>query len=1099
MKKGSALLIVLGMVAFMVVSAVGFSMYMRASRAPSGYLRRNIAAKYIVKAALARAIGELEGDFNTIPGWGPQRFYGIHDDPFPGINLDATERSSANGSQNGDYWMGRVFMPFGATNREDTVSTLTLEALAYLPPALIDDVRRLSRFTRTAIWRQLPYSAGRYAYCAVNVSDLFDINRLRANVPRNSGAERITLATLCMDGGGSINTGDASALDAVLDNVDNLGVLENPVPFVSLADFNLVAGAGSPWAPFMSVVGTGGGAILTPGDWRQANAMFITDTWFPPTNTADNAVLDLASNAQPFNSDWTARSLLEVEGKLNGNVSDLYIKNLGTGISCLYDYLDSDSKPISLALPTTEAVPMVVGVGAPTGLQPSFGDIGNAIEATVDGIEGYIYGDATDADSPPPRKKSSAIRAKRTLKLFGLTSFGSRAVVKVVVANPFKRLVRTGRAKTFSVRGLMRAWLAPDGMGCRPGNENIYPSKALWENGSLKNGGLSHNGVATFLSDTQTLTFSDPATSADAVKDVTLQFASLDVEMPLWYNVTESDPNSSADPEAAIYKYVDTATIKDSYNEGPYKSLGDLKDRKNGDAYSALCPLTTDGAIEDGWKTQADGAKFDTAKPYSAESDKAGVTPFAAGSDSYRLYAALWIQVLDENNNVVDMAPACLADDNEWLDAGLPENGAMFRLCGDISPTLGFTSATSAKFSDIETTLGQPLSFDQYQALYAVDPRYNFAPEDWFAKSGDPSASDWLDQITPILGKNGRDHDIFMFVSDQEYLQSIGELQYLPVLADMDGTASAPPVSNYSPDFHGGRLSANTGPTTGNFANNGRFWKTYSAYPVGDEASGTFYPVGTALPVRNPYYMRNPGGSEHVTVRSGASGFKVNPFSTDDRVLDAALVCTPFDWYVASTNTNQAQSGGRKNNIAGDYMKLNDLVSSYSFAENNGLAKITRNEFAAITDEIKDSFADAAESGERDWTKAWDDLAWQNAYTGDNNKTFLGAALSEPLHGVDRKYLYSFWRECFDNRQQLFLIFARAEPTAIGGGGASGVGAQLGGRAVALVWRDPEPQEGMSGRPSRSSFGSIQNFLDQSGSSQHPPHRTRVLFYHQFE
>ena len=40
MKRGSALLVVLGMVAFMVVSAVAFSAYMRASRLPNSYLRR---------------------------------------------------------------------------------------------------------------------------------------------------------------------------------------------------------------------------------------------------------------------------------------------------------------------------------------------------------------------------------------------------------------------------------------------------------------------------------------------------------------------------------------------------------------------------------------------------------------------------------------------------------------------------------------------------------------------------------------------------------------------------------------------------------------------------------------------------------------------------------------------------------------------------------------------------------------------------------------------------------------------------------------------------------------------------------------------------
>ena len=61
MRKGSALLIVLGMLSFMVVSAVSFSIYMRQSRLPSSYLRRNMAARYLVRAALSRALDELEG------------------------------------------------------------------------------------------------------------------------------------------------------------------------------------------------------------------------------------------------------------------------------------------------------------------------------------------------------------------------------------------------------------------------------------------------------------------------------------------------------------------------------------------------------------------------------------------------------------------------------------------------------------------------------------------------------------------------------------------------------------------------------------------------------------------------------------------------------------------------------------------------------------------------------------------------------------------------------------------------------------------------------------------------------------------------------
>ena len=174
MKRGSALLIVLGMLSFMVVSAVGFSIYMRTSRVPSSYLRRNIAARYLVRAALAKAIEELEGEVNTAPNWGkaklgetdaPRKFYGIYDDPFPGVVLnDSSARTSQNGMQNGDYWPSRVFTPFGRVqNTEATVATLTLEALAYLPPAIVDEVRLQSRLTRTAAWRSLPYDAGRYA------------------------------------------------------------------------------------------------------------------------------------------------------------------------------------------------------------------------------------------------------------------------------------------------------------------------------------------------------------------------------------------------------------------------------------------------------------------------------------------------------------------------------------------------------------------------------------------------------------------------------------------------------------------------------------------------------------------------------------------------------------------------------------------------------------------------------------------------------------------------------------------------------------------------------------------------------------------------
>ena len=176
-RRGSALLIVLGMFSFMLVSAVAFSVYMRSSRAPSSYVRRNASARHLVKAALARAMDEIDT--------------AIGNDPFPGIGYNHDYNAAGNrpndkfpnGSYKRDIWHGHVFTPSSdyavETNANSTVSTLTLEALGYLPPCLIDEVRYWSRHTSTARWRSFNYGLGQYAFTAVNVSDFFDLNQPR--------------------------------------------------------------------------------------------------------------------------------------------------------------------------------------------------------------------------------------------------------------------------------------------------------------------------------------------------------------------------------------------------------------------------------------------------------------------------------------------------------------------------------------------------------------------------------------------------------------------------------------------------------------------------------------------------------------------------------------------------------------------------------------------------------------------------------------------------------------------------------------------------------------------------------------------------------
>ena len=1127
--RGSALLIVLGMLSFMVVSAVGFSIYMRQGRLPSSYLRRNIASRYLVKAALANAIEELDGGFMTKYEIGEEdsnnpdqgRFFGLHDDPYPGVGDDMDRSSMRTGNrkypyetgkgsykvsfcENGDYWFQRVFCPFGplphpANNTQSlqqpplTVPTLTLESLAYLPPAIIDDVRKVSRLTRTAQWRTLPYEAGRFAYTAVNVSDLFDVNRLRADVARNSGPDRIALGSLCTsspDTPTTVEDANVQALEDILAELENKKVGGNYTPFTSLADFNLVAAGVSAYgyAPFMDYVGRSSGSLINNSNAQTANSLFITDTWFPVTMT--NTVYDLAGAHQPF-TEFNADGFFQLTAASRVNAKDqigeIFKKNLGIGLAALYDYLDSDNVPLSLALPTVEAVPMVVGVSAPVGLQPTFGEVGAPVSSPVAGLSG-TYSDA-DGNSHP----INDITITRTVKSMGIRDFGNRAMVKIVTTFPFKRMKTTNRAKNYSVKGILRVWVAPANMNCRVTDPNValHPEEADWNS----NTPIARNGVAMFPSDPATLSrfgSSDVTTTDQAVDDsVTLMFSNLNLQMPLWYQVEEGNPVS---PTASAGGGTPVPAPA-NYNPS-YLSLGKLADDT-----TAFRPLAADGGIDRNWQDAA-SRNYNLQQAYPN-----GVAEFKPADlpSTYRIYAAVWVQILD-GSKVVDMVPATIEDDKVFISNVTPTSGAPALQSGEGAPTLNFMNTVDFTYQTAETVLSTPPTFT-WGALYAVDPRYNYAPEDWFATASPAaSKSEWMTQLgltgttSPIFGQDGRDRDIFMFVSDQEYLQSVGELQFLPWVRDFDGNGNYPSgdlpnietMSTLDNNKSFSNRMSGYQPFADRFLHRDYFWRTYSAY----RTSAAYGTVGI-----NPFKLKQIGAGvdgADANIVSGVGGFKLNPFSEDSRVMSAAVIGTPFDYYVASTNDNQTQSGGRKNTLIAslDYKKM---IDTYSFGK-AATAQMTDDELADIADEIRNSFAGMKSFN---MESSWGSLMWQsvtdNAQINDGNKKFLSESLvlSQPLHGVDRKYLYSFWRECFDNRQQLFLIFVRAEPTSIGGGATGSLtSAQLGGRAVALVWRDPTvPTNGS--RTKRTAINNRDDFRDFK--KDNAPHKTRVLFYHQFD
>jgi len=1109
-RKGSALLIVLGLLSFMVVSAVSFSIYMRQSRLPSSYLRRNLAARHLVRAALARAIDELDGAYNDDKNWGKYElsesdvrrgFYGIYDDPYPGCGYKVNNSAS----EDGDFWFRRVFMPFGPTKyAEATVPTLTLEALAYLPPALIDDVRKFSRYTRTAAWRSLPYEAGRYAYTAVNVSDLFDVNRLQANAARNSGLDRITLASLCSQTLGDpfdIQSATADELDTLLQKWSSSG---SDTPFVSLADFNLLAGSSS-FAPFMDYIGKTSTKLCKNGETKSANALFVTDTWFPAATSAaatsssggsssgssgststSVTTYDLDGDHQPF-TNFNVKQWPFIQSRcLNAqdNVKEIFQKNLGLGLVALYDYLDSDSQPTSLSLPTVEAVPMVTGVSSPANLTPKIEE--------RDSDEIVFEVPKTDDEKDPDKPDDDKWRIKRTWKRLTFTSFGDAVNVKLLMTYPFKRMAATGRyGSGFKVRGVLRVFAAPDGMGCRPsdGNGILYPAKDVWQSGSRV-----QYGVASFFCDPVQVPLgsSDITKTDEAISDsVNLEFACSGIDMPIMYVVTETCENGEGPKQGFV-------------NNKKFLSLDGL-----GLNDATFRPLTVDGGVLAAWDEQK--KKAQAAHKFKESELNVVTDSLSSLTDGYKLYAAVWVQVVDGSGNVVDMAPASFKDDQEFLVSTGAIPDAFEEKCGGGTPLLSFCADYDVKFSEnMAEDLKNPASYSLWKTLYAVDPRYNFAPEDWFAMNGNStvSKSEWTAKIDPLLGQGGRDRDIFMFVSDQEYLQAIGELQFLPVMGALNGNDDFMD-GDYSPGFTVGAksfkdadriVSANL--DLGKFANGGRFWRTYTAYDNGD---------GT-----DPIYALPYSGKE-IRFQSGVGGFKVNPYSDDDRVLSAALVGTPFDYYAASTNNNQTQSGGKKNTFI-DTLDLDKSITQASFGKEAATAKMAADDLLKIMDAFRTAFDARAKNTDAtiaaNWLGAFEGLEWQRIETSqinDDNKAFMGIeSLQEasacPLHQVDRKFLYSFWRECFENRQQLFLVFVRAEPMSTSGGsvGKAMPSSQLGGRAVALVWRDPAtPSYKANERKTRQTLAggtgdsAREDIMDVREKS--PPHRTRVLFYHQFE
>ena len=1071
-RRGSALLIVLGMFAFMLVSAVAFSVYMRASRAPSSYLLRNTSVRQVVKAAVARAIDEVDT--------------AIGNDPFPdlGFNHDYGSNGQTQGDRyKNDNWHGRVFTPSNEISMASTVSTLTLEGLGYLPPCLVNEARYWSRHTRTAKWHAFNYGLGRYAFSVVNVSDFFDLNvfinsaggERHHYLNRSSSPHGRISPTYLFRGGNesAMNTGGGAAAAFLAAISEGSGIGNEPditqVPFVSLMDFNLSLFSnplGGIASPFKNLIRDNNGSTFLSGIEDVARrTVYMAGGWNGGSNLTWNAYqasrrVNLKyPESQPFaGRNW----VLDGSANLDKSISDVrtpfwltiepYIYPLTCALMC--DYLDCDSVPVSLCIPSAEATPMLCGVT----LNP------DCVKYKVF----YEKGEPGPADETTG-KQTRIDTCRIEINIDDLET-------ELTTVYPFASGSQ-GQTASYTVESFARVFFVED---------------STLSDDNLNDDGLRNN----FFNLGDNFTWPSGNDANASYMQVKLANGS----------VKPSDYLQSGQGEA-----LEQAAVKG--NLGGSASLS-----RNAKVAEITVEIDPDTGTEKVKEARDPGEIDFYNRDLSARVDfKAAFENQNPVATKYRPCVAVWARIVDANGKTVDMAPAILAYDNLNGFSGNKDIEEVKACAGSTmaAPALRFFAKQEADASAGVEPNSQYFK-DQHdqekkaqwkQTAYAVnDPRYNWAPEHWYAQSSGDPKNFWFTNVRAFRnGNDWCDPDIFMSVSDQGYLQSMYEFMMLPQIGSMitkEGMDCGVLDVDTAAEYNGKvRTSA------ADVAYKGLMWRTYRSEAFRkDPGEG------------GDTWRSNLGYLERIPFDDADNGLRVNPYTDITNVMFGAFANMPLDWAAAGTNWNNNGMADKDymKPESGDFKGNNDYIFewSYKYQDVYAMASFWMGLFrrTANADERNKLY------GPDGWKDVFDDpdiVYWR---TGDVYEDKLPNAdrveqiLMDEMTSVDRKFLYGYLRGCFANTAQLFLVFVRAETTA---GGAVGAGA----RAVALVWRDPAPPRDNAGNFVKATGGSENPQYGKDNAQQYlrpfvnngpeeswrfrrrdyPPHRTRILFYHQFD
>jgi len=1002
-RSGSALVIILGMLAFLTISAIAFSSYMRYTRLPSSYMMRASSGRWLVKAALAEALNDIEKSI------GEGHHPGVPESPVGSWRNRILYRMFTDDD-------GKEIVDDGVRDWNATQPTLTFEGLAYVPPPLLNAVRYFSRRTSTAQWKGFDFDAGRYAYTAIDVSDYFDVNRgkVRSHVPgsgnqsyggRTSADDtRVTLAYLFENEDHNMN-GLVTKLESWDDFMKDFTADDSTkVPLVSWADLNLAirnetpVGVRSPWCDFI----TSKGSTLfedegTSNEMFPTNMVLLTDSYYlgeqPVATSTGVTTFNLEDpRDQPFIDETPKKAKSYLQNGLDQIVDASVFNSRWSSIfpclpqaALICDYLDVDSVPTSLVLPSVERTPMITGLYLAGGY--NFQVIHEQKTTSQQGTGGNAYHYVVDTYTVNLSGEVEA-RVGLVYPFKGTREAMHNYQVQTVATVTFVPADEVlGDGNKINLRFDDASWATKPEWGLKG-----EVTKALAYNGVLQPSGIRVRSERVDVrKPSSAVANKDQAVLDDAMTNLRFSNVKIARELPASNDGIPAKECTLRIVKKVIWDSQAKAWITDpSFNRAP--EFGGLPSTAN-----------LMGAVS---------------------SPEVG--------SSYRPVIQVWARVIDtdSDNAVVDMVPACTLDVNGGATQDILDRISSISTRSALRFTPNEANAV-IKYENQKLTGGTDApnaEFEPAGGYMTDDPRFNFAPENFIVV---PVARQ-LKELWPTMYTAAAaecDGDIFMTTSDAGYLQSKYELAHLPLIRKKDDTSSRFGVLEY--DGYDGKAK-----------------DSFDKCPAAEVAWRTYEPWKDEI-------------FDKIACDSSPHGLRVCPYTPDTTVMMGALANTPRDWWAAATN------------IVGVGEKKRAMLSSVSEALKYTFSEHSADAAAVVYWEDMESLANTLIRKFRTSTKGWEDAYDELDWDGDLFQALTDDGESKiELDSIDRRFLYGYWHDCFAARQQLFLVFVRAEPMMLGGGGH--IPATLGGRAVALVWRNPD---------------GVANV----------PHQMRILFYKQLD